>query len=83
MSCLPTSRCSASPTGGMLGRSSGRGRFRLQDGFVVLEGSTDHFVRTPSGAAMALLGRTANRWAKWESKTGKALDALKRQSVSA
>ena len=42
----------------------------------------DHLFRTPSGAAIALLGRTANGWVEWKSKDGKTLDALKRQTVA-
>jgi hypothetical protein len=43
----------------------------------------DHLFRTPSGAAITLMGRTANGWMEWKSKDGKTLDALKRQSVQA
>lgn len=43
----------------------------------------DHLFRTPSGAAIALLGRTANGWVEWKSKDGQTLDALKRQAVDA
>ena len=43
----------------------------------------DHLFRTPSGAAIALLGRTANGWVEWKAKDGQTLDALKRQVVAA
>lgn len=43
----------------------------------------DHLFRTPSGAAIALLGRTANGWVEWKTKDGQTLDALKRQAVDA
>ena len=39
----------------------------------------DHTFKTPSGAAMALLGRTANGWTEWKSKSGETLDQMKRQ----
>ena len=42
----------------------------------------DHLFRTPSGAAITLLGRTANGWDEWKSQDGQTLDALKRQSVA-
>jgi len=42
----------------------------------------DHLFRTPSGAAIALMGRTANGWLEWKSKEGVTLDALKRQAVT-
>ena len=41
----------------------------------------DHLFRTPSGAAIALLGRTANGWLEWRSPAGQTLDTLKRQAV--
>ncbi len=57
-------------------------------GVLVAEGdmlvfTRDHLFRTPSGAAIALTGRTANGWLEWKSKDGQTLDALKRQSVQA
>jgi len=39
----------------------------------------DHTFKTPSGAAMTLMGRTANGWKEWKSKFGGTLDELKRQ----
>ena len=56
----------------------------LASGVLVEEGNhlvfrEDHTFKTPSGAAMAVLGRTANGWTEWKSKAGKTLDELKRQ----
>ena len=42
----------------------------------------DHQFKTPSGAAMALMGRTANGWMIWKNEGGKTLDEVKRQSVT-
>lgn len=41
----------------------------------------DHLFRSPSMAAVALLGTTANGWNVWKDKDGKTLDALKRQAI--
>ena len=41
----------------------------------------DHLFNSPSMAAVALLGRTANGWVEWKDKDGKTLDALKRQVI--
>lgn len=43
----------------------------------------DHLFRSPSMAAVALLGTTANGWNAWKDKDGKTLDALKRQAIGA
>lgn len=40
----------------------------------------DHEFRSPSMAAVAVLGRTANGWLEWKDKEGKTLDAVKRQA---
>jgi predicted GIY-YIG superfamily endonuclease len=65
-------------------------RFRLQlieakvmreDGDTVVF-EKDHLFRSPSMAAVALMGRTANGWLEWKNKDGKSLDALKRQGPS-
>lgn len=50
------------------------------DGDMVMF-TRDHLFRTPSGAAIALMGRTANGWLEWKSKDGQTLDALKRQTI--
>lgn len=41
----------------------------------------DHLFSSPSMAAVALLGGTANGWTAWKSKNGKTLDELKRQTT--
>ena len=56
-------------------------------GVLVAEGdmlvfARDHLFRTPSGAATALMGRSANGWVEWKSAEGVTLDALKRQAVA-
>jgi predicted GIY-YIG superfamily endonuclease len=48
---------------------------------VVLE--RDHLFGSPSMAAIALLGRTANGWLAWKAKDGHTLDELKRQGRTA
>jgi hypothetical protein len=48
---------------------------------VVLE--RDHLFGSPSMAAIALLGRTANGWLAWKAKDGRTLDELKRQGRTA
>jgi predicted GIY-YIG superfamily endonuclease len=45
--------------------------------------TADHLFRTPSGAAIALLGRRANGWLEWRTEKGKTLDEVKRQEVGA
>lgn len=47
-----------------------------QDGMLVF--MKDHLFRSPSMAAVALLGRTANGWLEWKSAEGRTLDELKR-----
>jgi hypothetical protein len=41
----------------------------------------DHLFASPSMAAIALMGRSANGWLEWRSLQGKTLDELKLQSV--
>lgn len=58
----------------------------LETGVMLVEGDTvvfqkDHLFRTPSGAAVALLGRTANGWIEWKDGQGRTLDAIKRQTT--
>ena len=43
----------------------------------------DHLFASPSMAAMALMGRSANGGLEWKSPQGKTLDEVKRQSVTA
>jgi hypothetical protein len=62
-------------------------RFRnrlIVEGVMKVEGETmvfqkDHLFGSPSMAAIALLGRTANGWITWKSPNGKTLDELKRE----
>lgn len=52
----------------------------LTDGFYVF--TRDHLFTSPSTAVTIVLGRSANGWVEWKSKSGKTLDELKRQSVT-
>ena len=52
-----------------------------QDGLYFF--TRDHLFPSPSQAAMALMGRSANGWVEWKAANGKTLDELKRQAVSA
>lgn len=62
-------------------------RFRqklVADGVMAPEGGKlvfvrDHLFRSPSMAASALMGRSANGWVEWKNESGATLDALKRQ----
>lgn len=64
-----------------------RMRMRLIESAVMREhGETvifekDHLFRSPSMAAQALLGRTANGWVEWKTSDGKTLDVVKRQAA--
>ena len=51
-----------------------------QDGLYVF--ARDHLFPSPSQAAMALMGRSANGWVEWKAADGKTLDELKRQTVT-
>lgn len=58
----------------------------ISDGVMKVEGDTvvftrDHLFRSPSMAAVALLGRTANGWLEWKDGAGQTLDAVKRQAI--
>ena len=58
----------------------------LEAGVMLAEGDKvvfqrDHLFRSPSIAALALMGRTANGWFDWKTKDGRTLDAVKRQSA--
>jgi hypothetical protein len=57
----------------------------LDQGVMRAEGDTvvfqrDHLFRSPSMAAVALLGRTANGWQEWKTPEGRTLDEAKRQA---
>ena len=56
----------------------------IESGAMLPNGDTlvfqkDHLFRSPSMAALALMGRTSNGWIDWKTKRGKTLDAVKRQ----
>jgi predicted GIY-YIG superfamily endonuclease len=58
----------------------------LSSDIVTIEGSTisfdkDHLFPSPSAAAIALMGRSANGWLEWKTKDGKTLDELERQQT--
>lgn len=69
----------------IIGTAGERLRARLlESGVMRVEGDTvvfdkDHLFRSPSMAALALMGRTCNGWIDWKTSDGKTLDALKRQ----
>ena len=52
---------------------------RVENEKVIFE--KDHLFRSPSMAALALMGRTCNGWVDWKTKEGKTLDAVKRQAA--
>lgn len=59
----------------------------LASDLVKIEGESivflkDHLFPSPSRAAMAVLGRTANGWQEWKDSNGTTLDLLKRQAIS-
>ena len=68
----------------VIGTSGERLRIRLlESGVMRTEGDTvvfekDHLFRSPSMAALSLMGRTANGWLEWKTADGKTLDAVKR-----
>ena len=55
------------------------GIMAARDGMVVF--TRDHLFASPSMAAMALMGRSANGWMEWKSQQGKTLDEVKRQML--
>ena len=64
-------------------------RFReqlLTDGVLQLQGkqyvfTRDYLFSSPSMAAIAVLGRSANGWLEWKTEQGQTLDGVKRQVV--
>jgi predicted GIY-YIG superfamily endonuclease len=72
----------------IIGTAGERLRLRLlQSGVTREEGDTvvfekDHLFRSPSMAALSLMGRTCNGWLDWKTKEGKTLDAVKRQAAT-
>ncbi|WPC68678.1 GIY-YIG nuclease family protein [Rhodoferax ferrireducens] len=63
--------------------------FRQQlvtEGLLALDGdhyvfTRDHLFASPSMAAIAILGRSANGWLEWKTAQGQTLDGAKRQLV--
>lgn len=55
------------------------GILAAQGGMLVF--TRDHLFASPSMAAMALMGRSANGWVEWKAANGRTLDELKRQVV--
>jgi hypothetical protein len=58
----------------------------VTDGIMDAQGgvyvfSRDHLFASPSMAAVALMGRSANGWGEWKTAQGKTLDEVKRQAV--
>jgi Domain of unknown function (DUF4357) len=41
----------------------------------------DHLFASPSMAAVALMGRSANGWGEWKTAQGQTLEAVKRQAA--
>jgi predicted GIY-YIG superfamily endonuclease len=72
----------------ILGTPGERLRNRLlESGVMRVAGDTvifekDHLFRSPSMAALSLMGRTSNGWIDWKTKGGKTLDSVKRQGES-
>lgn len=56
------------------------GAMRAEGDTVIFE--RDELFRSPSMAALALMGRTCNGWVDWKTKDGKTLDEVKRQGVT-
>lgn len=59
----------------------------LQEGVMTPQGEKvvfqrDHLFGSPSVAALALMGRTANGWFEWSDKDGRTLNELKRQPTA-
>lgn len=71
----------------IIGTSGERLRLRLiESGVMKVDGDRvvfqkDHLFRSPSLAAVALMGRTCNGWIDWKTKSGRTLDAVKRQAT--
>lgn len=57
------------------------GVMRSEGEMVVFE--KDHLFRSPSMAALALMGRTCNGWIDWKTEDGRTLDEVKRTGLDA
>lgn len=72
----------------IIGTAGERLRQRLIDtGVMRIEGDAvifdkDHLFKSPSMAALSLMGRTCNGWLDWKNKDGITLDAVKRQTMN-
>jgi len=72
----------------IVGTSDERFRARLVDsGVMRVEGkrvtfTKDHLFNSPSMAAIAVTGRTANGWLDWKDKDGRTLKAVKRENAT-
>lgn len=72
----------------IIGTSDERLRNKLIEAGAMEEGGEqvikrDHLFKSPSSAAIALTGRTANGWREWKNTAGVTLDALKPTNVEA
>jgi Domain of unknown function (DUF4357) len=56
-----------------------QGIMAAQGGVYVF--TRDHLFASPSMAAVALMGRSANGWSEWKTPQGQTLDEVKRQAV--
>jgi glutathione S-transferase len=55
----------------------------LDAGIMVADGdrvtfAKDHLFRSPTMAAVALIGRTTNGWLQWKTQDGRTLDEIER-----
>jgi hypothetical protein len=73
----------------IIGTSEERLRNKLLEAGVMQESgehvvfTKDHLFKSPSSAAIALTGRSANGWREWKNAEGVTLDKLKRTNVEA
>jgi hypothetical protein len=56
-----------------------QGVLEAHDGMLIF--TRDHLFSSPSTAALALMGRSANGWQEWKNQQGKSLDEVKRQAM--
>lgn len=71
----------------MKASSLDKSRQKLLDAGVLLEEGgrlvfqKDHLFRSPSSAAIAVMGRNANGWTEWKNEAGQTLDEVKRKGM--
>ena len=71
------------------GKANERFREKLfESGILAVDGGVavltrDYLFSSPSMAAVALQGRSANGWFEWRDASGRTLDEVKRQTVIA